>query len=95
MTLLGLPPGPKVLPITELVKQAQLAAITHFVLTGLGKDFVLRHSEANLSTGHFLLPGETAWYDNWPWKILWPALISLFTSVVTAAITTYIMGIKK
>jgi hypothetical protein len=33
---IGPDPGPKIMPIAEFAKQAQLAALSHFVITGQG-----------------------------------------------------------
>ncbi len=83
---LGPDPSPKIMPIEEVQKQMQLSALATFVLSGMGEDFVLRNSEDKLRDGKFLLPTETAWYDSWPWKLVWPALVSVITTLIVQAI---------
>jgi hypothetical protein len=78
--------SPKFLGIEETYQHMQLAALAHYVLTGMGEDFVLRHPEAELRGGRFILPGETPWYDRWPWKLVWPALVSIVTTLFVQAI---------
>jgi hypothetical protein len=67
---LGPEPGPKIMSVTDVARQAQLAVLSHYLLTGVGEEFVLRHTEEQLLTGRFLLPGETPWYDQWPWRLV-------------------------
>ena len=83
---LGPEQGPKFMSIDEYSRQAQLAAQSYYVLTGAGEEFVLRYTEAQLLAGSFLLPGETPWYDRWPWKLVWPALVSVVTTFIVTAI---------
>jgi hypothetical protein len=89
---LGPEPGPKITSMTDFVKNAQLAALSHYVLTGLGEEFALRYSESQLIAGQFLLPGEIPWHDRWPWKLLMPAIISVITTVITTFIISVIKG---
>jgi hypothetical protein len=63
----------------------QLAASATYIRSGTGEDLVLKHSADELLAGKFMLPGETHWYDSWPWKLLWPALVSIVTTLVIQA----------
>ncbi len=49
---------------------AHIQSQGRLVLTHLGRDFVLRY-ERVLQSGRFTLPGESPWYDRWPWKQWW------------------------
>ncbi len=83
---LGPEQGPKVISTEDYHKHVQLSALSYFVLTGVGEEFVLRFTEEQLLSGRFLLPGEAPWYDRWPWKLLWPAIVSVITTLVVTAI---------
>src|SRR5437868_3771809 len=49
--------SPKVMSATDYYRHAQLCALSHYSLTGLGEDFVLRHKdkEHDLLSGRYLL----------------------------------------
>jgi hypothetical protein len=89
---LGPDQGPKMMSVEEYSRQMQLSAVSHYVLTGAGEEFVLRHTEEQLLAGRFLLPGETPWYDRWPWKLIWPALVSVITALITTLIVQAVKG---
>ena len=89
---LGPDQEPKMMSIEEYSRHVQLSAVSHYVLSGSGEEFVLRYTEEQLLAGRFLLPGETAWYDRWPWKLVWPAVVSLITALVTTLIVQVIKG---
>ena len=84
--------GPKIMSVTDYASQGRLAAMSHYILTGVGEEFVLQHTEAQLLAGWFLLPGETAWHDRWPWKLVWPAIVSVVTTLTTTLILYAIKG---
>lgn len=90
-------PRPSTYPTSdmEIIRNAQLAALAHYALTGAGQDFVARHREDDLRSGRFLLPGELPWYERWYWKVGLPALVAMVTSIITAVITTQMLGLKK
>src|SRR5207245_1736386 len=89
----GPDPSPKVMSSPmELHQQIQLAARAHYALSGAGEELILRFSEEQLLGGKFLLPGETEWYDQWPWKLVWPAAVSIITAVITSIIVGAIKG---
>lgn len=70
----------------------QLAAVSHHELTGEGEALVLRYTDDQLRKGRFLLPGESAWYDRWPWRLLVPAAISAFCGTFSSLIIWAIKG---
>jgi hypothetical protein len=82
----GPDPGPKIMSSQEYANHVQMAALSHYMLTGLGQEFVLKHTEQNLLRDRFLLPSEMPWYDQWPWKLIWPAIVSIATTLVIYAI---------
>jgi hypothetical protein len=84
--------GPRITSIEEYSNQLQLATCSYYALTDAGQEFVFRHTEEQLRAGKFLLPGETPWYDQWPVKLLWPALVSVGTTLVTYFIMSAIKG---
>lgn len=83
---LGPDQGPKIMSITEYSKQLQLAALSQYVLTGIGEELTLRHTEEHLQSGRYLMPGESAWFDRWPWKLIWPAIVSIITTLIVYAV---------
>ena len=83
---LGPDQGPKMMSTAEYAKHVQLSALSRYVLTGSGQEFVLRYTEEQLLAGRYLLPGETPWYDCWPWKLVWPAVVSIITTLIIYAI---------
>jgi hypothetical protein len=89
---LGPDQGPKMMSIEEYSRHLQLSALSHYVLTGNGEEFVLRYTEEQLLAGRFLLPGEMSWYDRWPWKLVWPAIVSVIAALITTLIVQAIKG---
>ncbi len=89
---LGPDQSPKMMSIEEYSRHVQLCAVSHYVLTGNGEEFVRTYTEEQLLAGGFLLPGETPWYDRWPWKLVWPAVVSVITALVTTLIVQAIKG---
>jgi len=83
---LGRDQGPKIMSIADHSKHTYLAAMSHYILTGYGEEFALRHTEDQLLAGRYLLPGEMPWYDQWPWKLVWPAIVSVITTLLVYAI---------
>ncbi len=89
---LGPDQGPKMMSIEEYERHFQLSALSRYDLTGTGEEFVLRYTEEQLLAGRFLLPGEMPWYDCWPWKLIWPAIVSILTALITTLIVQAIKG---
>ena len=82
----GPPRGPRKMPAQEVLDYQHLSAMSYFALTGLGSEFILSYSEKRLLAGRFLLPGETPWYDQWPWKLVWPAIVAILTTLFINAL---------
>jgi hypothetical protein len=82
--------APKIMSITEAHNQMMLSALAHYQLSGLGEEFVQRHSEEQLTTGRFLFPGELPWHDRWPWKLLLPAIVSLVVSIIVNVVAYFL-----
>jgi hypothetical protein len=82
--------SPRIGSLEEVHHQVMLGALSHYQLTGLGEEFVQRHTEEQLSSGSFLLPGEPPWHDRWPWKLLLPAILSLVISVIVNVIAVFL-----
>jgi hypothetical protein len=78
--------SPKLVSMTEAHNQMILSALSHYQLTGLGEEFVQRHTEEQLCAGRFLFPGENPWHDQWPWKLLLPGIVSLIVSIIVNVI---------
>ena len=72
--------------IAEYSDRVISASQAYYELTGHGEALVAKHTDAQLLAGKFALPLETKWYDRWPWKIVWPAVVSLITGVIGALI---------
>lgn len=85
------PPGRNI-AITDLHEVIQMAANAYFALTGAGEEMVLKVGEQNLLAGKFLLPSDPAWYDRFPYKLLLPAIVSVFVSIVTTYLATRVIN---
>ena len=68
--------------ITEIHDHMQLSALSNYELTGLGEEFVQRHSEEQLIQGKFLVPGEPPWHERWLTKWLFAVALVILGTVV-------------
>lgn len=72
-----------------------IMANSYYEPTGLGYDLLHRYSTEQLSSGKFLLPGESEWFDRWPWKLVLPAVLSIVVAIITTMLVNAITGGKK
>ena len=79
----GPDPRPRISTPADAWRDVALAANAVFRLSPRGHDLVARYSAADLQAGRYLLPGEVPWYDRFPWKLVWPAIVSIVMAVLT------------
>jgi hypothetical protein len=72
----------KPMSLADSVSNIWAAGLAHFEITGAGTELIAQYGEQALVSGRYLFPGETVWYDRWPWKLLWPAIVSIITTLI-------------
>ena len=83
---LGPDQGPKIMSTEEYSRHINLSRGLALCTHRRRRKFILKYTEKQLLAGQFLLPGETPWYDSWPWKLVWPAVLSVITALITTLI---------